>query len=100
MAHFASPQPTVVNAVRRYWRDLAGRRGALAATRGLVVSLWEFLLDSMPSRLKSRFGDADYDWDFRVNTTSGALGWRDRFLGGFHSPYPATERELFTVTVR
>src|SRR4029077_18179285 len=30
-----------------------------------------------------------------VNTTSGAVGWRDRLLGVFHSPYQPTERELF-----
>src|ERR1700743_1358001 len=95
MAHFASPQPTVFNAVRRYWRDLAGRRGALAATRRRGISLWEVVLDSMPSRMKSRFGDADYDWDFRVNTPSGALGWRDRLIGAFHSPYQPTEPALF-----
>src|SRR5246127_1166356 len=95
MAHFHSPQPTVFGAVRQYWRDLAARSGAVAATRGLIVSLWEFLMDSMPSRLKSRFGDADYDWDFRVNTTSGALGWRDRLIGVFNSPYQPTERDLF-----
>jgi SAM-dependent methyltransferase len=57
--------------------------------------LWEFLRDSTPSRLRSRFGDADYDWDFRVNTTSGALGWRDRLLGALHSPYQPTEPGLF-----
>jgi SAM-dependent methyltransferase len=57
--------------------------------------LWEFVRDSTPARLQSRFGDADYDWDFRVNTTSGAIGWRDRLLGVFHSPYQPTERELF-----
>src|ERR1700756_5152492 len=95
MAHFHSPQPTVFGAVRQYWRDLAARSGAVAATRGLIVSLWEFLMDSMPSRLKSRFGDADYDWDFRVNTTSGALGWKDRLIGAFHSPYQPTEPALF-----
>ncbi len=52
-------------------------------------------MDSTPARLKTRFGDADYDWDFRVNTTSGAVGWRDRLLGAFHSPYQPTEPALF-----
>jgi SAM-dependent methyltransferase len=95
MAHFLSPQPTVLSAARQYWRDLSERVGAVAATRALIVSLWEFLFDSMPSRLKSRFGDADYDWDLRVNTTSGAVGWRDRLIGAFHSPYQPTEPALF-----
>jgi len=60
-----------------------------------LATLWEFLRDSTPSRLRSRFGDADYDWDHRVNTTSGAVGWRDRLLGVFNSPYQPTERDLF-----
>jgi len=60
-----------------------------------MVAWWEFLRDSTPSRLRSRFGDADYDWDHRVNTTSGAVGWRDRLLGVLHSPYQPTEPALF-----
>jgi SAM-dependent methyltransferase len=64
-----------------------------------VAALWEFLRDSTPSRSRSRFGDADYDWDFRVNTTSGAVRWRDRLLGVFHSAYQPTERELFQEMV-
>jgi SAM-dependent methyltransferase len=61
----------------------------------LFRAVWEFVRESTPSRLRSRFGDSEYDWDFRVNTTSGAVGWRDRLLGAFHSPYQPTDRELF-----
>ncbi len=67
----------------------------LVASRDLLATLWDFVRDSTPSRLRSRFGDADYDWDFRVNTTSGAVGWRDRLLGVLHSPYQPTEPGLF-----
>src|SRR6516165_9854438 len=87
--------PRIFPAAKRYWSEHAKRTGSLAATSDLIAALWEFLRDSTPSRLRSRFGDADYDWDFRVNTTSGAVGWRDRLLGSFHSPYQPTERELF-----
>jgi len=87
--------PRILPAAGRYWRERAGRAGALIATRDLMAAFWEFLRDSTPSRLRSRFGDADYDWDYRVNTTSGAVGWRDRFLGFFHSPYQPTEQSLF-----
>ena len=62
-----------------------------AATRRLAGVLWEFARDSTPDRLRQRFGDAEYDWDYRVNTTSGAVGWRDRLLGMFHSAYQPTE---------
>jgi hypothetical protein len=88
-------EPRIFPAARKYWSDLASRSGAFVATRKLIAALWEFLLDSSPARLKRRFGDADYDWDYRVNTTSGAVGWRDRLLGVFHSPYQPTEPGLF-----
>lgn len=37
----------------------------------------------------------DYDWEHRVNTTSGTVGWRARLLGLFHSPYQPTDPALF-----
>jgi SAM-dependent methyltransferase len=74
---------------------MAARDGRVSATRTLLTALWEFARDSTPSRLRQRYGDADYDWDHRVNTTSAAVGWRDRLLGVFHSPYQPTEPELF-----
>ena len=70
--------------------------GYFAATPRLCCGvLWEFVRDSTPERLRQRFGDADYDWDHRVNTTSGAVGWRDRLLGMFHSAYQPTEPAAF-----
>lgn len=82
-------------AALRYWLDASALNGRLAATRALMRLLWEFIRDSTPSRLRQRYGDVDYDWDHRVNTTSAALGWRDRLLGALHSPYQPTEPELF-----
>jgi SAM-dependent methyltransferase len=90
-----SPDPRILPAARRYWSELASRTGPLAATRAVVAALWEFVRDSTPGRLRQRYGDADYDWEHRVNTTSGAVGWRDRLLGAFHSPYQPTEAALF-----
>ncbi len=54
-----------------------------------------FLRDSTPARRRSRYGDLDYDWEQRVNTTAGAVDWRTRLLGVFHSPYQPTEPALF-----
>ena len=88
-------QPTILGAARRRWSDTAQRDGRMAATRALFRSLWEFVRDSTPARLRQRYGDADYDWDHRVNTTSAAVRWRDRLLGVFHSPYQPTEPVLF-----
>jgi hypothetical protein len=94
-ANAADSEISISHAAWRWWRDLAAREGHIKATRQLISSLWEFARDSTPSRLRQRFGDAEYDWDHRVNTTSGAVSWRDRLLGVFHSPYQPTDPELF-----
>ncbi len=67
----------------------------MAATRQMLAVLWEFVRDSTPERRRQRYGDADYDWEHRVNTTSAAVSWRDRLLGLFHSPYQPTDAALF-----
>jgi hypothetical protein len=91
----ARAQSGLLGSAWRWWSNVAARKGRVAATSQLFAALWEFLLDSTPERLHQRYGDADYDWDYRVNTTSGAVGWRDRLLGVFHSPYQPTEPALF-----
>jgi SAM-dependent methyltransferase len=88
-------RPSIAQAAFCYWSDLAARKGSFRATKMLFAALWEFVRDSTPARLRQRYGDADYDWDHRVNTTSAAVGWRDRLLGVFHSPYQPTEPALF-----
>jgi SAM-dependent methyltransferase len=88
-------RPSLLRAARDFWADYASRHGRVTASRALAAALWEFARDSTPARLRGRFGDTDYDWDHRVNTTSGAVGWRDRLLGVFHSPYQPTEPVLF-----
>jgi len=88
-------QPRISHAVRQYWKVWAEQRGVFAASCALIKAFWEFLRDSTPSRLRQRFGDADYDWDHRVNTTSGAVGWRERLLGIFYSAYQPTEPASF-----
>jgi SAM-dependent methyltransferase len=88
-------QPGLFHSVRQWWRNAASYEGSYLAARRLVGVLWEFVRDSTPERLRQRYGDADYDWDFRVNTTSGAVGWRDRLLGQFYSAYQPTEPSAF-----
>src|SRR5579863_4117638 len=88
-------QAGVASAIRQFWSEQAARKGAITATGSLLAALWEFVRDSTPARQRQRFGDADYDWDYRVNTTSGAVGWRDRLLGVLYSPYQPTEPALF-----
>jgi len=87
--------PGIFQTIRGWWTQAASVEGRFAATRRLAGVLWEFARDSTPDRLRARFGDADYDWDHRVNTTSGAVGWRDRLLGMFHSAYQPTDPAAF-----
>src|SRR5258707_14965796 len=89
------PPISVLQTAWQWWKYSAAYEGCFAATRRLLGVLWEFIRDSTPERLRQRYGDADYDWDHRVNTTSAAVSWRDRLLGVFHSPYQPTEARLF-----
>jgi len=82
-------------ALRSWWREQASARGSLGAASLLARELWGFIRDSTPERRRSRYGDMDYDWEQRVNTTAGALDWRTRLLGIFHSPYQPTEPARF-----
>jgi hypothetical protein len=91
----SSSQLSIVESARKWWSHAASVEGPFAATRRLLGVLWEFVRDSTPERLRARYGDADYDWDYRVNTTSGAVGWRDRLIGMFHSAYQPTEPGAF-----
>jgi SAM-dependent methyltransferase len=95
MARSDSLRPGVIASARSWWKDLAAQEGPLSATKSLLGALWEFVRDSTPARRRQRYGDVDYDWQHRVNTTSAALGWRDRLLGVFHSPYQPTDEALF-----
>jgi len=88
-------QLRLTRSVQQWWRNIAAREGRIAATRKLLAALWEFARDSTPERLRQRYGDAEYDWEHRVNTTSAALSWRNRLLGVFHSPYQPTDAALF-----
>lgn len=79
----------------RWWREQASEKGAASATSLLGGILWNFARESTPERRRRRYGDMEYDWEHRVNTTGGTVGWRPRLLGSFHSPYQPTEPALF-----
>ncbi|MFZ3339661.1 MAG: class I SAM-dependent methyltransferase [Terriglobales bacterium] len=83
------------SSLRDWWREQARARGAVGAASLLTREVWGFVRDSTPGRRRSRYGDLDYDWEQRVNTTAGALDWRTRLLGLLHSPYQPTEPALF-----
>jgi hypothetical protein len=82
-------------AVSERWREKSARGNALSAAADILRAFASFLRDSTPERRRSRYGDMDYDWEHRVDTTSGSVGWRERLLGVFHSPYQPTDAALF-----
>jgi len=81
--------------VWRWFQEHSARAGFLPTLRRFFSLFWEFVRDSMPDRKRQRYGDVQYDWDYRVDTTSATVGWRDRLLGVFHSPYQPTDPQLF-----
>jgi SAM-dependent methyltransferase len=91
----SQPKLSLAASIRTWFAEESARSGLLSATKQLVALLWEFLRDSLPSRRQRRYGDVDYDWDYRVDTTSATVGWRERLLGLLHSPYQPTEPSLF-----
>jgi len=91
----AAPRVSLWRSVRQWWNGVAEREGELTAIQQLFTKIAEFVRDSTPERRRQRYGDTEYDWEHRVNTTSAAVGWRDRLLGIFHSPYQPTDAALF-----
>jgi SAM-dependent methyltransferase len=78
-----------------WWKARVQERGYTEAGKLLFRELWEFVRDSTPDRHRQRYGDADYDWDFRVNTTSATVSFRDRLMGVFSSAYQPTDPAFF-----
>src|SRR2546426_7809454 len=88
-------EPQLIETVLQWWKDHRKHERFFPSLRRLIGLLWEFVRDSTPSRRRQRYGDVQYDWDYRVNTTSATVSWRNRLLGMFHSPYQPTEPSLF-----
>lgn len=82
-------------AISGKWREERARSNALTASAGIAREFCRYLRDSTPERRRSRYGDMEYDWEHRVNTTGGSVGWRERLLGVFHSPYQPTDAAQF-----
>ncbi|HSS98535.1 MAG TPA: hypothetical protein VLK33_15975, partial [Terriglobales bacterium] len=85
----------LIPALWQWWQWDVKNSGVISSARHLLAGLWEFTRDSTPARRRQRYGDVDYDWDHRVDTTGATVGWRERLLGTLHSPYQPTESALF-----
>jgi len=88
-------KPSIAHTFCAWWTQKKAQEGLLSTLHSLASKLWGFLRDAMPEQRRRRYGDVEYDWDHRVDTTSATVGWRDRLLGIFHSPYQPTEPALF-----
>jgi hypothetical protein len=87
--------------VRDWFVRYRTRHGFFGALRLCAADLWEFARESTPARRRARFGDIDFDCDYRVNTTAAGQSWRTRLralLAG--APYQPTEPALFHEMVR
>lgn len=83
------------------WNNHRQNKSLLSTARYLGSIFWEFLRDSLPNRRRQRYGDVDFDWEHRVDTTSATVGWRTRLMGLLSSPYqpipPDEFRELMSA---
>jgi len=87
--------PNLISAVKNWWHDQRQDTGFFSTLGKLLLVGYEFLRDFLPDRRRQRFGDIDYDWEFRVDTTSANVGWRSRLIGLLNSPYQPVEPTLF-----
>ncbi|HKW27520.1 MAG TPA: class I SAM-dependent methyltransferase [Terriglobales bacterium] len=86
MADRASPSAgssskiTIPRALVRWWRQNLPRLGLTRASGMFLGEMWEFLREATPGRRKQRYGDIDFDWDYRVDTTSANVSRRADLL--------------------
>src|SRR5256885_14103538 len=83
------------SAIWNWWCDQRRETSTFSACRRLLGMAWEFGRESLPDRRRQRYGDVDYDWEHRVNTTGAALSWPTVLLGLLTSPYQPVPPEQF-----
>jgi SAM-dependent methyltransferase len=88
-------QLSLFSAFTAWWRRQREQLGILAAVYRLSTIGYEFLRDSLPAQRRRRYGDIDFDWEYRVNTTAATVTWRSRLLGMLNSAYQPIPPEQF-----
>jgi len=83
-------------------REGARREGWWRAIRDLGHDLGYLLRNSTPARRKARYGDIDFDWDHRVDTTAANVGWRSDLAGAmagalYQPTSPGVFHEVFST---
>src|SRR5690348_18494542 len=60
----------------RYVRECIATRGVIGTVWHLLCGIFEVTRDYLPWRRRIRYGDVDFDWDCRVDTTWANLRLR------------------------
>jgi len=81
--------------IRFWWQRNRAAKSFPATLAASASLLWRFLRESTPEQRRRRYGDIDFDWEHRVDTTAATVSARDRFIGLLNSPYQATDPALF-----
>jgi SAM-dependent methyltransferase len=89
-----TPPPfTFARGLSIWWRESVRLRGFWGALASLGVSVYEVARDYTPARRRLRYGDLEYDWEHKVDTTWSnlRLGTRVReiFAGRQYQPIEA-----------
>lgn len=97
----AQPPVTIPRALLRWWRENLPRLGVTRAAGVFLGEMWEFLRHSTPGRRKQRYGDVDFDWDYRVDTTSANVSRRADLLAALAGyRYQPSDPALFHASIR
>ena len=63
----------------------------------LLSEVGDVLRNLAPDRRRARYGDLDFDWDYRVDTTASNVGFRTQLRGVFAgSQYQPADPALFS----
>ena len=92
---------TIPRALVRWWRENLPRLGLTRASGMFLGEMWEFLREATPGRRKQRYGDMDFDWDNRVDTTSANVSRRADLLAVLAGHrYQPSDPALFHESIR
>jgi hypothetical protein len=97
----ASAPVTIPRAFVRWWRENLPHLGLTRAAGVFLGEMWEFLREATPHRRKQRYGDIDFDWDYRVDTTSANVSRRADLLAALAGyRYQPSDPALFHESIR
>lgn len=92
----SQPESSFRRAFARHWRDSVRHYGIWRTFRHETEELYRLLRELLPDRRKLKYGDLDYDWEHRVDTTRANVPFRTQVAAALtgHQYFP-TEPWLF-----